>query len=69
MAMALYRYTSKKIAKRWQSKNVITSVGLGFTGVLFSFFSDNFFVVTYTCLSLVLTIDLSLTVDIFLYLI
>ena len=36
-AMAPYRYTSKRIAKRWQSKNAITSVGLGFFGGLFSF--------------------------------
>ena len=63
MAMAPYRYTSKKIAKRWRSKNVITSVGLGFTGVLFIFFSDNFFVVTF-----IFSVDywfLLLTVDIF----
>ena len=30
---------------------------MGFTRVLCSVSSDNFFVVTYTCLSLVLTID------------
>ena len=45
MAIAPYRYTLKRTAKLWGS--------LGFCSV----FSDNFFVVTYTCLSLVLTID------------
>ena len=45
MAIAPYRYTLKKTAKLWGS--------LGF----FSVSSDNFLVVTYTCLSLVLTID------------
>ena len=58
MAIAPYRYTSKKIAKGWRSKNAITLVGLGFTGGSVQFFSDNLFVVTYICLSLVLTIDL-----------
>ena len=46
MAMAPYRYTSKRIAKLWRSKNVITSNGFESTGVLFR----------YTCLSLVMTI-------------
>ena len=45
MAIAPYRYTLKRTAKPWGS--------LSFCPV----FSDNFFVVTYTCLSLVLTID------------
>ena len=45
MAKAPYRYTLKKTAKLWGS--------LGLCSVS----SDNFFVVTYTCLSLVLTID------------
>ena len=52
MAMATYR----RIAKRWQSKNVITSMGLGFT-IFFSVSADNFFVVIYTFLSLVLIMD------------
>ena len=43
--IAPYRYTLKGTAKLWGS--------LGFCSVS----SDNFFVVTYTCLSLVLTID------------
>ena len=47
MCMAPYRYTLKKIAKRWQSRNVITSIGLGFT-IFCSVSSDNFFIVTYT---------------------
>ena len=38
MAMAPYRCTSERIAKRWRSKNIITSMGFEFTGVLFSFF-------------------------------
>ena len=38
MAMALYRYTSKRIAKQWWSKNVITSMRFEFTEFLFSFF-------------------------------
>ena len=38
MAIAPYRYTPKRIAKRWRSKNVITSMGSEFSGVLFSFF-------------------------------
>ena len=45
MAIAPYRYTLKRTAKLWGS--------LGFCSVS----SDNFFVVTCTCLSLVLTID------------
>ena len=45
MAIAPYRYTLKRTAKLWGS--------LGFCSVS----SDNFFVVTYTCLSLVLTFD------------
>ena len=45
MAIAPYRYTLKRTAKLWGS--------LGFCSVS----SDNFFVVTYTCLSLVLIID------------
>ena len=45
MAIAPYRYTLKRTAKLWGSL-VFCSVS-----------SDNFFVVTYTCLSLVLTID------------
>ena len=42
MAIAHYRYTSKKIAKRWRSKNVITSMGLRLTRVLFSFLRQFF---------------------------
>ena len=38
MALAPYRYTSKRIAKQWRPKNVITSMGFDFTGVVFSFF-------------------------------
>ena len=45
MAITPYRYTLKMTTKLWGS--------LGFCSVS----SDNFFVVTYTCLSLVLTID------------
>ena len=45
MPIAHYRYTLKRTAKLWGS--------LWFCSVS----SDNFFVVTYTCLSLVLTID------------
>ena len=45
MAIAPYRYTLKRTTKLWGS--------LGFCSVS----SDNFFVVTYTCLSLVLTVD------------
>ena len=56
MAMAPCRYTLKMIAKRWQSKSVITSMGLGFT-IFCSVSSDNLLVVIYTFLSLVLTID------------
>ena len=44
--MAPYRYTSKRIAKLWRFKNVITSNGFESTGVLFR----------HTCLSLVMTI-------------
>ena len=47
MATAPYRDTLKRIAKRWRSKNVITSMGLGFT-IFCSVSSDNFFVVIYT---------------------
>ena len=56
MTMAPCRYILKRIAKRWQSKNVITSMGLGFN-VFCSVSSDKFFVVIYNFLSLVLTID------------
>ena len=45
MAIAPYRYTLKRINMLWGSR--------GFCSVS----PDNFFVVTYTCLSLVLTID------------
>ena len=45
MAIVPYRYTLKRTAKLWGS--------LGFCSVS----SDNFFLVTYTCLSFVLTID------------
>ena len=31
MNLAPYRYPLKRIAKRWRSKNIIASVGLGFT--------------------------------------
>ena len=45
MAIAPYRYTLKRSAKLWGS--------LGFCSVA----SDNFFIVTYACLSLLLAID------------
>ena len=54
--MAPHRYTSKRIAERWRSNNVITSVGLGSVGFC-SVSSESFFVVTCTCLSLVLAFD------------
>ena len=54
--MAPYRYNFKKIAKQWRSKNIITSMELGFT-IFYSVSSDNFFVIIYTFLSLVLSID------------
>ena len=56
MAMAPHRYTSKRIAERWRSNNVITSMGLGSVGFC-SVSSESFFVVTCTCLSLVLAFD------------
>ena len=56
MAMAPYRYTLQRIAKRWRSRDVITSMVLGFT--FFCLLSpDNFFVFIYTFLSIVLDID------------
>ena len=51
MTMVPYRYTSKRIAKRWRSENVVTAMGLGFT-VFCSVSYDNFFIVIYTFLSL-----------------
>ena len=42
--MVPYRYTLKRIAKRWRSKNVVTTVlGLGFT-IFYSVSSDNFLI-------------------------
>ena len=64
--MAPYRYTLKRTAKQWRSKNVMTSMLLGFT-IFCSVSSDKILVVIYTFLSLVLTV--LLTVDMFLYLI
>ena len=64
MALAPYRYTSKRIARRWRSKNVITSMGLGFTGVL-EFFQIIF---SLSHILIYLSVDygfLLLTVDIF----
>ena len=69
IAMAPYRYTFKRIAKRWWSKNVITSMGLGFT-IFCLVFSDNLF--RYHIYFFIFSVDywfLLLTVDIFLYLI
>ena len=56
MAMVPYRYTLKRIAKQWRSKNIINSMSSGFI-IFCSVSSDNFFVVIYTFLSLVLTMD------------
>ena len=53
MAIASYRFTFKRTAKLWGSQ--------GFCSVS----SDNFFVVTFTCLSLGLTIDFCYSQSIF----
>ena len=58
MAIVPYRYILKMIVKSWQSKNVITSMGLGFARFC-SVSSDKFFVTIYNFLlpSFVLAID------------
>ena len=56
MAIASYRYTLKRIAKGWRSKNDITWMRLVFT-IFCSVSSDSFFVFMYTFLFLALAID------------
>ena len=56
MTTAPYRYTSKRIAKHGDPRTILLQWGWGSLGSC-SVFLDYFFVVTYTCLSLVLTID------------
>ena len=57
MVMVPYRYTLKRIAKGWRSKNVV-AMELGFT-IFCSVSSDNFFSVIYTFLSLWLLISVT----------
>ena len=54
--MGPYKYTLKRIAKRWRFKNVSASMGLGFT-IFGSVSPGNIFVLIYTFLSLLWTID------------